>query len=208
MRSSGLTDRFRRRPASSGGSQDASFAPAPAPENAPPPTRMQGREPFYGYIVAALIAIAAVLNMVVTLGPRPTTADLIESAVAIVLAGALAYTIARYSHRMLSPFVAIIAAFFITLPPVPTTLSVPHLVVLVVALVWFFIVTQRQRQADKALAKSGVRRGAGSSTATRRRRGSKADEPEPKGPPPNRRYTPPKPKEAAKTRSERSRPQR
>lgn len=170
---------------------------------------MQGREPFYGYVVAALIGIAAVLNMVVTIGPRPTTADLIESAVAIALAGALAYTIARYAHRLLSPFVAIIAAFFITLPPVPTTLAVPHLVVLITGLVWFFVVTQRHRQADKALAKSGVRRGAGSSAGARARRGSKRDQPEPKGPQANRRYTPPKPtKTTRKSRSERSRPPR
>ena len=164
----------------------------PEPEGPPSPTRMSGREPLFGYIAAGVIVLASILNLVVTTGPgapaHPTTW---ANYAGILFALALTVSI-RFRNRMLSPFIAIFGAFFVTLAKGPDSLSLPHIVTLLVGVAFAMIVSLHQRRDQKALGPvTPAGRRAAADARARRRRG----EPEPtvtKHPAPNRRYTPPK----------------
>jgi hypothetical protein len=186
-----------------------------------PPSRMRGTESLYGYVVALELLVVAVLNLTVRTGTGApahpqTTLQVIGIAASVALFGLL-----QVRSRTVVGFAAIVAAFFVTLPKVPNSLSLAHILALAVPLIYGLILTQRQRRAT-GLAR-GSRRGGGGSGTTENsiragggsgRRGSaaaggrarnatsgrgrrgKAADPAPSGPRPSARYTPPKAKRA------------
>ncbi len=152
--------------------------------------QMEGREPLWAWVTAAVIAAGGIANLVDTTGRgAPAHPVAWPSYVGLLLAaGLVASTRAR--NRLLSPFVAIFAAFFVTLERGPDSLSFVHIVVLFAAVGFAVALTMRQRRAQKAL-------GATRSPAGRRGRGRGRDDEQPavgrpRKPTPNRRYTPPK----------------
>ncbi len=155
---------------------------------------MQGNEPLLGYVAGAVIIVGAVLNLVITTGAgapaHPTTWN---SLVAIVLAVALVVSI-RFRNRMISPFIAIFGAFFVTLGKSPKSLSAPHIAVLVIAVAFAIIVSLHQRRDQKILtpAATPAARRAAADARRRRRKGEPEPPPPSSRPAANRRYTPPK----------------
>ena len=183
----------------------------PSPDDQLPPSRMRGTESLYGYVVALELLVVAILNIVITKGKgapaHPQTGlQIIGVAAPLVLVGVI-----QTRNRTIVGFAAIVAAFFVTLPKVPTSLAIPHVLALAVPLAYGLIITQRQRRAVGNAARKGSRVGAnGNARSSRgqgttdagagRRRGRKAGkggkEEVPQGPRPNARYTPPKAKRA------------
>lgn len=182
-----------------------------------PPSRMRGTEFLYGYVVALELLVVAILNIVISKGKgapaHPQTGlQIIGLLAPLVLVGLI-----QSRNRTMVGFASIVAAFFVTLPKVPTSLTVAHVLALAVPLAYGLIVTQRQRRAMGNTARRGGR-GATQSTGSRatsgaggsaggsggangRRRGRKgAKEAVPSGPRPNSRYTPPKAKRGNSTR--------
>lgn len=172
------------------------------------PRDMRGSEIMYGYLIASELIVVSILDLTVThgkgaptgpqhlLGASVTSRDLAFLGLAASI-GVLAVIQTR--NRFVVPFAAIIAAFFATLPKVPDSLSVVHLVGLVVPIVFAFVLTQRQRKDTLALANSGRSprsRTAASNgrAAPARGRRSRRQAAVPTGPQKNRRYTPPKAK--------------
>jgi uncharacterized membrane protein YgcG len=188
-----------------------------------PPSRMRGTESLYGYVVAVELVVVAVLNLTVRTGTGApahpqTTLQVIGIAASVALFGLL-----QVRSRTIVGFGAIVAAFFVTLPKVPNSLSLAHILALAVPLIYGLILTQRQRRAT-GLARGSRRGGGGSGSGTTEnssragggsgRRGSaaaggrarnatsgrgrrgKAADPAPTGPRASARYTPPKAKRA------------
>jgi hypothetical protein len=189
----------------------APTAPAAAPargsrdQNLKPST-MRGSEVMYGYIVALELIAVSVLNLTITHGPGAPThperlvgANLTSTELSVfglVLSIGMLGVI-QTKHRFIVPFYSIIAAFFVTLPKVPDSLSLTHLIALVVPVVYAFVLTQRQRKETLAQGRAGGGARAASTPAERRqqpsgRRRGRRQAPEPAGPKANRRYTPPK----------------
>lgn len=162
------------------------------------PSAMQGNEFLYGHVVAAILIAVAIANFLLRHGagaPKnpPTTLDAIG-----LLAAIAVVPILRTRNRFIAPFASVIAAFFVTFPRGPNSLQSIHILAIIFPLVYALVLTQRQRKAAIAQAKTGG--SAASSPRPRRRKRSKDDEADssehPKGPTPNRRYTPPKAKRA------------
>jgi hypothetical protein len=148
-------------------------------------SRMQGREPLMGYVAAAAIAIGGVLDVVVTKGKGAAAhPDTWEAYAGIVLAAAVVASV-QYRNRLLSPFVAIFGAFFVTLPKGPSSLSIPHIVVLMVAVAFAVIVSMHQRRDQRAL--TPPMRAAGARASPRRPRRSSDRPPTGATPRPRRR---------------------
>lgn len=189
-----------------GGDLDPVPAWSPEPAAAPfPPSRMQGREPAYGYATAAVIVAGAALNLILKTGKgAPLHPTLWPSYVAIVLAVALAVTTFRFRSRLVSPFVAIFGGMFDTLARGPNRLEYPHLVVIFVAFGFAVALTMRQRREQKALGITPGRRGARGGAGGRGAAATADDGL--KKPPPSKRYTPPK--YATKPPPARGRPRR
>jgi hypothetical protein len=174
------------------------------------PSAMRSMEPLYGYLVAAELLVVAILNLTDTHGPgAPAHPDTALAAAGILGAAAVAAAIRFTRHRMVVAFVTIAAAFLVSVPKIPNSLEVVHVIAIAVPFVYAFILTQRQnraraadiKQARAAESASGGSR-AGRSDAARRaadqakrrdRRGRRGV-PEPSGPKASNRYTPPKPK--------------
>jgi hypothetical protein len=174
------------------------------------PSELRGSEVMYGYMVAFELIVVSILNLTVTHGPgaptgsqrllganlTPHTLSVIGLLASIALIGVVYWV----RHRFVVAFAGIIAAFFVTLPKVPNTLTVAHLIALVVPVVYAFILTQRQRKASLAQSREGGRSASTRSSPADRRAGSterrrnRRKGPETTGPKANRRYTPPKPK--------------
>ena len=172
------------------------------------PSTMRGTEPMYGYLVAAELLVVAILNLTDTHGAgAPTHPQKLLSAVGILAAIAVAATIRFTRHRMVVGFVTIAAAFVVSLPKVPSSLNVVHVITIAIPLIYAFILTQRQNKARMTEIKQGRAGGSGagraggkaagggrsatpSSRRERRRRGAE----QPAGPKASNRYTPPKPK--------------
>jgi hypothetical protein len=174
------------------------------------PSAMRGPEPLYGYVVAAELLVVAILNLTDTHGPgAPAHPDTALAAAGILGAAALAAAIRFTRHRMVVAFVTIAAAFLVTVPKIPTSLELVHVIAIAVPFVYAFILTQRQNKARAAEIKQ-ARAGASSSgssragrtgparrtedQAKRRDRRGRRGVPEPSGPKASNRYTPPKPK--------------
>jgi hypothetical protein len=165
---------------------------------------MRGNEAMYGYIVGLELIVVSILNLVVTHGKgapaHPSTGLAVVGLVASIAATALV----RTHHRLIVPFALIVAAFFVTLPRVPDSLSSVHILALIIPVIYALVVTQRQRKATQALTRAGrsttakstpakstpAQRGTGG--AGRRRAGKQGGTPT--GPAASRRYTPPKSK--------------
>ncbi|HLH46149.1 MAG TPA: hypothetical protein VKV25_03255, partial [Acidimicrobiales bacterium] len=161
-----------------------------------PPTRMRGREPLQAYAIAAILAAIGLVNLFVTTGKgAPAHPQLWLSYVGIVLALFLAGTV-QFRNRLISPFTAIVAAFFVTTARAPSALQYPHLVALLAALYFALSVALRQRRDQRAVA--------GTARSRPGRRGpSEAEAPTSTRPAANRRYTPPKDRSKDKSRNRR-----
>jgi hypothetical protein len=174
------------------------------------PATMKGSEPLFGYGVAAVLVIVAVLDLTITTGsgaPKHHSAS--EPVIGLLLAGVLAVSL-RWRNRLVSPFIAIFAAFFVTLAKAPSALSIPHIIALVVAVGFAVQLSVRQRRDQKALgpAMSPAERRAAADARRRRRKGEPEPAPGIKRPPPNARYTPPKSAIPTKSKSRRPAPKR
>lgn len=172
------------------------------------PSTMRGPEALYGYVVGLELIVVSVLNLTVTHGPGapahpPTTLAAVGVAASIAF-----FAVVRLKNRMAAGFGAIVAAFFVTLPRVPNSMSIAHIFALVIPMAYGLIITQRQRRDTPKLARGAARggrggsgrssagttgTGAGAGAAGGRRRGKKNAEPV-SGPRPSARYTPPKSK--------------
>jgi hypothetical protein len=157
------------------------------------PSTMKGNELLMGYGVAVIVVIVGVLDLAVTTGAgAPAHPSTWAPIAGIVLGLALALTM-RFRNRLVSPFIAIFAAFFVELAKAPKSLSIPHVVALIAAVGFALVLSMRQRREQRAVGGPAQRRGA--ADARRRRR---SGEPEPptgvKRPAPSARYTPPKSK--------------
>ena len=172
----------------------------PAPDDPSlKPATMRGTEALYGYVVALELIGVSILNLTVTHGKGapahpPTRLSVIGLIGSIALIG-----VVRIHHRLIVPFGTIIAAFLVTLPKVPNSLTSAHLLALIIPVVYAFLLTQRQRKATTAQARSGRSTTSRAAPAQRRadavgRRRSRQEAAGPAGPRPNRRYTPPKAK--------------
>lgn len=156
---------------------------------------MRGREEMYGYLVAAVLAAAAVANLVITHGTGapahpPTGLSVIGLLGAVVLAATV-----RVRNRLLTPFLAVIVAFFVTLPKVPRSLDGLHIVALVVPVIYALWVTQRHKKAQgprPARGRRGAGTGAGGRTSASSAGGSTSARTPVKTGKPSGRYTPPK----------------
>lgn len=164
------------------------------------PMRMQGREQLWGYAAAAILAAGAVANLLDTTGKgAPAHPVLWPSWVGLALAAGLAGSI-QFRNRLLSPFTAIFAAFFLTLERGPDSLAYIHIVVLFAAVGFAVAVTMRQRRQQRALGPARGRSGRGGAAS----RGTADDSGRARKPPPNRRYTPPKKSAAPASRRSRA----
>jgi hypothetical protein len=177
------------------------------------PSAMRGQETMYGYLIALELIAVSILNLADTHGAGAPTgpqkifgASLTSrelSVVGLIVSIALLGVVYKVRHRFVVAFAGIIAAFFVTLPKVPKSLTATHLIALVIPVVYAFILTQRQRKATLARSQARQR---GESTGSSRsapadrraeaseRRRNRGKGAEPTGPRANRRYTPPKPK--------------
>jgi hypothetical protein len=176
-------------------------ATTPVDESQLKPTDMRGNEALYGYILAAELVVVSVFNLVFTHGKGapahpPTTLSVVGLIVSVAF-GALV----RTHNRFIVSFAALIAAFFVTLPRVPSKLFVFHLLALILPLIYALVLMQRQRKATLAAAKSGsggrqtpAQRRAEADARRRERRQQKRGAPPPPKVAPSRRYTPPKAK--------------
>jgi hypothetical protein len=163
------------------------------------PATMRGTEALYGYVVALELIGVSILNLTVTHGRGapahpPTRLSVIGLIGSIALIG-----VVRIHHRLIVPFATIIAAFLVTLPKVPDSLTAAHLLALVIPVVYAFVLTQRQRKATTAQTRAGRSATSRATPAERRadavgRRRGRQDAAAQSGPRPNRRYTPPKAK--------------
>ena len=174
------------------------------------PSAMRGTEPLYGYVVAAELLVVAILNLTDTHGPgAPAHPDRALAAAGILGAAAVVAAIRLTRHRMVVAFITIAAAFLVSVPKIPNSLQVVHVIAIAVPFVYAFILTQRQNKARateikqaRAAASGSGRSGTGrtaagrraESQAKRRERRGRRGVPEPSGPKASNRYTPPKPK--------------
>ncbi len=183
-------------------SQEEPGADLEAAEPTLRPSRMRGTEPLYGYVIGLELLAVAIVQMVVRGGKGAPAHPQTGLQIAAIAASVAFFGVLQLRNRTIVGFAAIIAAFFVTLPRVPNSLSAVHIFALVFPLAYGLIISQRQRKAMMAAARGS--RGGGASrreaaraaaTARRsdRRRGKRA-EPAPSGPRPNARYTPPKAK--------------
>jgi membrane protein implicated in regulation of membrane protease activity len=129
------------------------------------PSAMRGQETMYGYLIALELIAVSILNLADTHGAGAPTgpqkifgASLTSrqlSVFGLIVSIALLGVVYKVRHRFVVAFAGIIAAFFVTLPKVPNSLTATHLIALVIPVVYAFILTQRQRKA--ALAQSQAR---------------------------------------------------
>jgi hypothetical protein len=172
----------------------------PAPDDPSlKPATMRGTEALYGYVVALELIGVSILNLTVTHGKGAPTHSSTRTAVIGLIASIALIGVVRLHHRLIVPFGTIIAAFLVTLPKVPDSLTSAHLLALIIPVVYAFLLTQRQRKATTAQARAG-RSATGRGTPAERkadavsRRRARQDAARQTGPRPNRRYTPPKAK--------------
>jgi hypothetical protein len=156
----------------------------------------------YGYIVMLQLIAVAIINLVVTHGAgAPKHSQTVVSLIGLIAALVFGATI-QTRNRFIVGFSCIGAAFVIaSLPQVPNSVKPYHLFGLIIPLIYALLLTQRQRKASMALARSGKappvqtpaeRRAEAVARRQQRRQGKKGQAPG--GPTPSRRYTPPKAK--------------
>jgi hypothetical protein len=165
------------------------------------PSTMRGTEPMYGYIVMLELIAVAIINLLIIHGAgAPKHSQTTVSLIGLIAALAFG-AIIQTRNRFIVGFSCILAAFVIaSIPQVPNSVKPYHLFGLVIPLVYALLLTQRQRKASLALARSGKappvktpaeRRAEAVARRQQRRQGKKVT---PGGPTPSRRYTPPKAK--------------
>lgn len=165
-----------------------------------PPSRMRKTEPLYGYVVGLELLVVAVLNMTVTGGKGAPAHPQTGLQLVGIVASLAFFAVLQLRNRTIVGFAAIVDAFFVTLPRVPNSLGVAHVLALAIPLGYGLIITQRQRRAmgnatrGRRRAEGGRRAGTSPAPESRRRRRAAKTAPQPTGPQPSARYTPPKSK--------------
>jgi hypothetical protein len=199
-----LTDRVR--PVDAASDDDGPVEPARDRSAADPvddlelkPTAMRKPEPLYGYVVAAELIVVSILNLTVTHGKGAPAHPQTVLALAGLAASIALVGLIRTHHRLIAAFGAVMAAFVATLPRVPSSMAISHLLALTLPLIYAFVLTQHQRKAATAQAaargeKPGRSRGRAAKTEPAGRRQSRRDRAAPSGPKASPRYTPPKSK--------------
>ena len=174
-----------------------------APAQLSAPLRMQGNEPNFGYVVAAILVVIPVVFLTDATGKgAPAHPSSLAPAIAVVLALVMAASI-RLSNRILTAFLGVTSTLAISATQTPNSVRFLSTVDLLFALGFAMWVTLRQSKARNAVlaerrranqAARGARPagGAGSRPARGRRGRKAAETAEPAGPPPSARYTPPK----------------
>lgn len=160
------------------------------------PSAMRGNEAMYGYVVLLELVIVAVLNLTVTHGAgAPKQSQAVISGLGLAAAAAFA-AVLQLRNRMITGFAAIIGAFVVTLPKVPTRLQSYHIFALAIPLVYALVLAQRQRKASMAQLRTGK---PAQTSPSQRRPAREARAPRrasrtvtPTGPQASGRYTPPK----------------
>lgn len=160
------------------------------------PTAMRGSEFRYGVGVAAILVLVAVLNLAVRHGAGAPKHPQTGLAVVGLVAALAVFPLLRTRNRFIVPFAAVVAAFFVTLPSGPNSVRSLHVVAIAFPLVYALVLTQRQRKAAMAQARSKASSRAESEPGTPRSGRRRKVEGQPAGPTASRRYTPPKPKRA------------
>jgi hypothetical protein len=166
-------------------SDDAGAGP-PAPGEPPKPTQMLPREQQVGYLLAGVVAAGSVAI-------AGLAAHNLWAAGAGVAAAAALYFAVRHGQRVIAAMAGFLAglAFFYFFP------------LEVACLIYSGYLMMRTSNAQNKARRSqgpmtpAQRRAAAEARAqarSARRKGAVAQAPAPKTPPPNRRYTPPKPK--------------
>ena len=156
---------------------------------------MRGNEVTQGYVVAGILAVVALLNLTVTTGAgAPRHPAYWYSILGLVAAAGLVVSI-RFRNRLISPFVAVVGAFLVTVATAPKSLGVPHIVALGVTVAYAVILSLRHPRDQRLVSPTATAADRRAAAEARRRR--RKGEPEPsvpvvKRPPANRRYTPPK----------------
>jgi hypothetical protein len=178
-----------------------------------PPSRMRGSEALYGYVVGLELLVIAVLHLIVRTGKGAPAHPNTALQVIGVVASLAFFAVLQVRSRTIVGFAAIMTAFFVTLPKVPSSLAIANVLALAVPLAYGLILTQRQRRALGATMR-GARReararrgsaGAGSDGGRSRPSGGRDTGGRPggrgrgktqaapvSGPRPSARYTPPK----------------
>jgi hypothetical protein len=163
------------------------------------PSAMRGKELLYGYVVALELIGVAIADLTITKGKgAPKHPDTTLMALGLVLSLAL-LGILQLRHRLIVGFAAIIADYMVVLPKVPTRLAATHIVALIIPVGYALVLAQRQRKAMLRGAPPRTPAAAARAKAEARpegRRSRRKAKPEPTGPAPSRRYTPPKAKRA------------
>jgi hypothetical protein len=171
------------------------------------PTAMRGPELRYGYIVAAVLAVVGVLNLLITHGKGAPKHPPTGASIGGLLAVAAFVGLLQLRHRLVAPFAAIIAAFFVTTPKVPDALATTgHILALLLPVAYAVWITQRHRKSQRARQGSPLRmtpaerRAAAEARRGNRRSGrtsgSTTARAPASGPRASPRYTPPKAKRA------------
>jgi hypothetical protein len=164
---------------------------------------MRGTEALYGYVVALELVAVATMNLVIRTGKGAPAHPQTALQIAGLAAGLVLVGVLQTNNRMVVGFAAILGAFLVNLPKVPTSLAIPHLFALALPLAYALVLTSRQRKATAAHIKG--RPSSRPKTAAERRADVEARRRQKRdkrsraagsvsGPAANRRYTPPKPK--------------
>jgi len=164
------------------------------------PDALSSNETVYGWVVALELALVAVLNVTDTHGKgAPAHPQTTLSAIGVAAAVAF-FGLLRLKKRSLISFGAILAAFFVTLPPVPTSLGLYHLFAIVIAAAYGIVLISRRRRAERQSggrttraasrrSSAGIANSSGVRARPSARRSSARKQ--------SGRYTPPKPRRRA-----------
>ena len=164
-----------------------------------PASRLRGTEPLYGIVVGLELLVVAILNLAIQGGAgAPKHPDTFVMVIGVVASVAF-LGLLTVRNRTVASFAAIGAAFFVTLPKVPSSLSLAHIMALLVPLAYALIITSRQRKMAKAAIQRGGNRTPRRTRETRptragRSRSATTTRPATRstGRPASGRYTPPK----------------
>ena len=162
------------------------------------PSTMRGSEPRYALGVAVILLVVAVLNFAIRHGKGAPKHPSTGLEVLGLVAALAVFPLLRTNNRFIVPFGSVVAAFFVTLPSGPNSVKSLHVLAIIFPLAFALVLTQRQRKAALANARSGAASRSSATSAPPRtpRSGRRRKQEEPSGPTANRRYTPPKPKRA------------
>jgi hypothetical protein len=189
--------------AATDGSANGRASAAPSEGDDLKPSAMRGNEMLYGYLIAGELVLVAILNLTVTHGKGAPTHPSRPIEVVGLLASLALFGVLQTRHRFIVPFAMIIAAYIVVYPKTPDSLTLAHLLGLILPVVYAILLMQRQRKAALAQARGRGGRGGGARLTPEERRAEATQRRQerrdkrrgiipPSGPQKSSRYTPPK----------------